>query len=107
MSVSLVKATDEIALVCSVRAMPGNFHFEGRCESCDAHRMSRLTLGQVEDRYYQGRVTQIQYEAYTWAFDYLSPYRNNPTRPFDSAVRRFARALFRYRDVEIPESLTN
>lgn len=107
MSVSLVKATDEIALECSVRDWPRNYHFEGKCESCDAHTMSRLTLGQVEDRYYQGRISQLQYEGYTWTFEYLSPYRNNPCRPFDPAVRRIARALFRYRSVEIPEVLAD
>ena len=102
MSVSLVKPSDEISLECSVRESSTNFHFEGKCESCDAHRMSRLTLGGVEDRYYSGRLTQTQYEAYTWAFDYLSPYRNNPARPFNPAVRRIARALFRFRERDVP-----
>src|SRR5690606_41964882 len=52
------KPSDEISLECSVRESSTNFHFEGKCESCDAHRMSRLTLGGVEDRYYSGRLTQ-------------------------------------------------
>ncbi|MFD5308330.1 hypothetical protein [Streptomyces ardesiacus] len=103
--VSLVKATPEIPLECSARDWPRNYHFEGKCTSCDAHTLSRLTLGQVEDRYYQGRVSQDQFEAYMWAFDYLSAYRNNPVRSDIPEVRRIARALFRFRAFEIPAGI--
>jgi hypothetical protein len=44
-------------------------HLLGRCEECDAHYMSRMTLEQVERWYHRGVLGQDQFEAfmYVWA----------------------------------------
>jgi hypothetical protein len=75
----------------------GNRHLELRCEDCDVLRMSRLTLGSLEDQYHTGRVTQDDYEAYTYVFSTLSGLHANPTVPSFPAVRRIARKLLAVR----------
>src|SRR6201985_780897 len=93
---------------CDARRPSANYHFEGRCDYCDAITLSQSTLGQVEDRYNEGRVWQYQFEAYRYVFALLSPHgalsydRETPTDP---PVREFARLLRRARDFEIPEAL--
>ncbi|AZM51836.1 hypothetical protein DMA15_03900 [Streptomyces sp. WAC 01529] len=93
---------------CPILDAPDNYHFEGRCEDCDVKTLSRLSLGQVEDRYYAGRTGQDQFEAYVYVWATLSPsgsgggWRETPT---DLNVRRIARKLLRARDFEIPAAL--
>ena len=57
----------------------GTNHLESaQCLECDSHRYQRLTLGQVEDWYRTGRMSQDWYEAYmhVWA---TSAYRYSGT----------------------------
>ena len=46
-----------------------DMHFEGICEACDVARASHQSMGEVDDRYRQGRVGQDLFEAYmhVWA----------------------------------------
>lgn len=67
-------------------------HFEGRCDDCDARRISRLTLGQVEDQYRVGRVSQDQFEGYLYARDLLR-FGGAAQATVIPAVMRFARKL--------------
>lgn len=93
---------------CPVLSDPSNYHFEGKCEDCDALYQSRMPLGQIEDLYRSGRVTQEQYEAYTLVWALLSPTRD-PSLPDpvaeDPIVRRVARKLCRAKGFEIPAAL--
>jgi hypothetical protein len=93
---------------CSVLPQPRNYHFEGKCEDCDAHYLSRMPLGQIEDLYRTGRVTQEQYEAYTLVWALLSPTRD-PSLPDpmieDPIVRRVARKLCRAKGLPIPAAV--
>lgn len=88
--------------VCPVRGNPpGNYHFEGRCEDCDAWRLARLTLAEVEDRYHAGRVSQDQFEAYmhcwtTGAFRYSNLGAGWTDPPTDPTVRRIVARIRRY-----------
>ena len=81
-------------------------HLDSYCDDCDVRRMSRLTLGQVEDQYHAARVDQDQYEAYAYVWTALSTSRTGhipaPTIP---AVRRIARKLFAAKGFEIPTDL--
>jgi hypothetical protein len=99
--------TDE-TFTCPVLDEPGNYHFEGRCEDCDIAALSRLNLGQVDDRYQVGRVTQSQFEAYMHVWATLSPAGSHAgwrETPKNSDVRRIARKLLRARDVAVPAEL--
>jgi hypothetical protein len=44
-------------------------HFFGRCDECDLHIISRMTMGEVEGWYHVGKIGQDMYEAfmYVWA----------------------------------------
>lgn len=81
------------------------WHREMVCEDCDSRRMAKLTLGDVEDRYCTGRLSQEDFEAYGYAYDFLSPIRGVPDAPVDPVVRRIARKLFALRRFNIPEEL--
>ena len=87
---------------CPVRGNPpGNYHFEGHCEDCDALYLSRETLEQVEYRYRTGRVSQDQFEAYmhcwsTGAFRYSSLGDGWTTPPTDPTVVRIVARIRRY-----------
>lgn len=81
-------------------------HFELRCETCDVRRMSRLSLDAVQSQYHQGRLTQEDYEAYSYVHWLLSPYRGTPTAPEHPQVRRIARKLLRARSFDVPEELS-
>jgi hypothetical protein len=100
----------EEQIICPTFEQPGNFHFELRCEDCDAQRLSRLNLGQVDDRYREGRVTQNGFEAYMFVWAHLSPsgsraeWREMPTEP---TVRRIARKLLTIREFAIPAQLVD
>lgn len=92
---------------CPVLDEPDNYHFEARCEDCDVKYLSGMSLGQVEDRYNVGRVTQDEYEAYTLAWALLSP-TGNPAAVTVSdipAVRRIARKLIRAKGLDVPAAL--
>jgi hypothetical protein len=94
--------------ICDARRSPGNYHLEGRCDYCDAITLSQATLGQVEDRYNEGRVWQYQFEAYRYVFALLSPSGALPydrETPTDPPVREFARMLLRAKNFEVPETL--
>ena len=93
---------------CPILDAPDNYHFEGRCEDCDAKYQSRMTLGKIEDLYHTGRVTQDQYEAYRYVWALLSPTGSSPEwadTPEDPTVRRIARKLLRSRAFEVPINL--
>lgn len=90
---------------CPLVDEPGNYHFEGHCEDCDVATLARLTLGQVEDRYHVGRISQDQYEAYMHVWALLSPHRGRPEwrdNPTDPAAQRIARKLRRRLEVSRP-----
>lgn len=93
---------------CPIVDARGDWHFELRCEDCDIRRLSRATLGQVEDRYHVGRITQDQYEAYRHVWARLSPHGGQPARrdtPETPAVRRLVRKLLRARGFAVPAEL--
>ncbi|MFF2184623.1 hypothetical protein [Streptomyces sp. NPDC058155] len=95
-------------ITCEVLYEPGNYHFERRCEDCDAKYMSRMTLGQIEDRYLTGRISQDQFEAYMYIWATFSPNGSHPewkATPSDAPVRRIARKLIKVRGFEIPAAL--
>ena len=97
----------EEEVTCPIIDAPDNYHFEGRCEDCDVKYMSRCSLGEIEDRYHVGRISQDQYEAYCLAWALLSP-TGNPDRvliPEIPAVRRIARKLIRAKGFEVPAEL--
>jgi hypothetical protein len=48
-------------------------HFLGWCEQCDAHYMVGMTLGQVENWYRQGALSQDEYEAYMYVWVTSAP----------------------------------
>lgn len=105
---------------CPVQAQPGNYHFEGRCEDCDALYLSKMTANDVEHRYYTGRVSQDQFEAYmhVWATSatrYGTDARLWATVPTDPEVIRIATAIRKHAGVptlaepvavEVPEQHT-
>jgi hypothetical protein len=90
--------------ICPVRGNPpGNYHFTGYCEDCDAYFLSRLTFGQVEIRYHDGRVSQDQFEAYmhcwaTGAFRYSNLGVGWTDPPADPIVVRIVARIRRYTD---------
>ena len=90
---------------CTTRNEPGNYHFELKCEDCDVWRMSRSSLDQVDDLYRQGRVTQDDFEAFSYVFTLLSPYQGTPPVPTDADVRRIARKLLVVRSFDVPAEL--
>jgi hypothetical protein len=92
---------------CPIVADLDNYHFELRCEDCDVSRMSRLSLVQVEDLHYQGRLTQDDFEAYGYVHALLSPYSGAPTVPTIPAVRRIARKLLAARSFDVPSELAD
>jgi hypothetical protein len=99
-------------ITCPVLNEVGNFHFEMRCEDCDVNRLSRKTLGAVEDLFQQGRVTRNQLDAYQWAWALLSPTGSNPHwahQPYvtDPDVRRIARKLLTIRGLAVPDELSD
>lgn len=99
-------------VTCPIVNQQGNYHFEMVCEDCDVKVLSRLNLGQVEDRFEQGRITHDQFDAYRWVWALLSPTGSNPhwtNQPYvtDPDVRRIARKLCRVRQFPIPEQLVD
>lgn len=98
-------ADSEILDVCAVRGNPpGNYHFSGHCEDCDAYFLSRMTLAQVEDGY-RGHgirpVSQDQFEAYmhcwaTGAFRYSTLGDGWTDPPTDPAVARIVARIRRH-----------
>lgn len=99
--------TDE-QTTCPIVEAPGDHHFELRCEDCDVARLARATLGQVDDRYRVGRVTQDQYEAYCHVWALLSPHGGQPAwrrTPEIPAVQRIVRKLLRARGLIVPAEL--
>jgi hypothetical protein len=95
---------------CPTFAEPGDIHLELRCEDCDAQRLARLNLGQVEDRYQQGRFTQKAFEAYMFVWATLSPAGSRAEwreTPQDADVRRIARKLLAIRDFAVPAELVD
>jgi hypothetical protein len=102
--------TEEIT--CPVLDEVGNYHFEGRCEDCDVKYMSRMGLGQIEDRFSQHRVSRNQLDAYRWVWALLSPSGSNPhwkNQPYvrDPDVRRIARKLCRIKNLAVPAVLND
>ncbi|BBC30063.1 hypothetical protein SGFS_013570 [Streptomyces graminofaciens] len=99
--------TEELP-TCPILGAPDNYHFEGHCEDCDIKTLSRLNLGQVEDRYHDGRTGQGQFEAYMHVWATLSPHKGRAEwreTPKDPDVRRIARKLLAARHFEIPADL--
>ncbi len=92
---------DTEGITCPLVPWDGNYHFELRCEDCDVWRMSRATLDQVDAWHFQGRITQDDFEAYTWLHGRLSPYSRVGPVPEIPAVRRIARKLLAARP-ELP-----
>lgn len=90
---------------CTILDTQSNGHFELRCEDCDVWRMSRASMDQVEDWYRVGRVTQDDFEAFSYVFALMSPYRGAPVAPTDTAVRRIARKLLAARSFDVPPEL--
>jgi hypothetical protein len=83
-------------------------HLDLYCEDCDARRMSRASLGTVEDLHHQGRLTQDDLEAYMHVWARYSPHGGQSvwrTVPEDGNVRRIARKLIMFRDWEVPADL--
>lgn len=94
---------------CPLVPVPGNRHFRGLCEDCDVAAMAYMTLGAVEDAYYQGRLGQDAYEAFCHVWAILSPARSGGgwrRTPEDDTVRRIARKLLRSRNYAVPSALT-
>lgn len=99
----------EEEITCPIIAGADNYHFEGHCEDCDAKYLSRCSLGEIEDRYHVGRISQDQFEAYSYLWALLSPTGSRPewrATPEDQTVRRIARKLLRVRGFDIPAELT-
>lgn len=92
---------------CPVVDVQGDYHLEGRCEDCDVRTLSRLTLGEVEDRHHAGRITQEQYEAYDYVHSLLSGTRYTLAVPAAPAARRIARKLLRAHGDAIPAELND
>jgi hypothetical protein len=90
---------------CQIEDEPDQSHSEMKCEDCDVRRMSRLSQDRVDDRYRQGRLTQDDYEAYSYVFGLLSPYQGTPETPTGSHVRRIARKLLAVRSFDVPSVL--
>lgn len=83
----------------------GDVHLTLRCEDCDVFRMSRMTLGEVESSYQEGRVGQEDFESYEYVWTLLSPHRGTPAAPDCPDVRRFARKLLRIHSFDVPAAL--
>jgi L-serine deaminase len=99
----------EETATCPTLNEPDNYHFERLCEDCDVKTLSRLNLGQVEDRHRTGRIWQDQFEAYMHLWAVLSPIGSLAewrATPGDLNVRRVARKLLRARGLAIPASLS-
>lgn len=99
--------TDETK-TCPIVDEPGDYHFEMRCEDCDVAQLVRLNLGQVEDRYHVGRITQDEFEAYMYVWATLSPSGSRPewrTAPERPDVRRITRKLLRAKGRVLPAEL--
>ncbi|MEV1157762.1 hypothetical protein AB0J27_20420 [Micromonospora chokoriensis] len=92
------------ATTCPIR-LAGDFHLDARrCEDCTAQRLSRLTLGEVEERYHTGRIGQDAFEGYALAWALLSP-TGDPDRvtiPDLPDVCRFARKVIKARGLPVP-----
>jgi hypothetical protein len=101
-------ADEEVTCPIITEPQPGNFHFEMRCEDCDIRfRLATATLGEVEDLYRQGRITQDEFEGYCLAWDLLSPSRDAARVVISAfpAVRRIARKLMRVKGIGVPAVL--
>lgn len=101
--------TEEV-VSCPIVDAPDNYHFERICEDCDVKYLSRMTLGQVEDRHSQGRISRDQLDAYRWVWAALSPTGSNPhwrNQPYvtDPDVRRIARKFCRIKGFKIPAEM--
>lgn len=95
---------------CPILGEPGNYHFEMVCEDCDVQTLSRLTLGDVESRFEQGRVSRDELDAYRWVWALMSSSGSNrhwAHQPYitDPAVIRIARKLVRARNFDMPAGL--
>lgn len=78
-----------------------DYHFEGRCEDCDASRMCGMTLGQVEERYWTGRLSQDQYEAWLVADAWLR-YQTRPSLNDAHGTGRIARKMITLGGLDVP-----
>ena len=92
---------------CPIVDARDNRHLEERCEDCDIRTLSRLTLGEVEDRYHVGRTTLDQFEAYDYVHSLLSATRYTRPVPAEPAARRIARKLLRAHGDAVPAELND
>lgn len=104
MGVKMINEADQVTcpLVLEPETVPGtwlrNRHLELKCEDCEAHGLlSGVTLGQVEDRYRQGRITQRTFEAYSFIWTQLATHfcGGGMGLPDCEDARRVARKLWR------------
>jgi len=91
---------EEAPAECTALAIPGNTHFmTDHCVECNAHRMVRMSLDQVESWYRSGHFSQDEYEGYAYAWA-TSTYRfSQPAEsrvPNDPAVLRVVSAIRRH-----------
>lgn len=86
--------SDEIT--CALVEKTDDYHFAMLCEDCDALTLSRITLRQAEQRYREGLITQVEFEAYMYVWATFSPHGAKPewtVTPFDSDVLRVAKKI--------------
>lgn len=97
-------------IVCPILNERGNYHFENLCEDCDVKELARMSLGDVEGRREQSRITLNEFDAYRWVWALFSPSGSNPhwkNQPYvlDPDVRRIARKLCRAKGLLVPAAL--
>lgn len=93
-------------VTCELIGVPINYHFRLCCEDCDAHLIAKFNLGKAEQAYYDGRMTQDQFEAYMYCWAVLSPHGGRPEwskTPENPDVLRIARKIAFFIGVELPE----
>lgn len=79
-------------------------HFLGRCEECDAHYLSGRTLEEVERWYWQGMISQDQWEAYgyvwatsAWRSDHWDSWKVPPVIPAVVRIAEIMQGILRER----------
>jgi hypothetical protein len=99
-------------LVLAPQPVPGswmtNRHLLHVCEDCSVLALSRMNLGQVEDGYHAGTVTQDGYEGYGYAWAVSTPRFTRAellTPPEVESARRVARKLFLIRGEDYPAEI--
>lgn len=103
-----VVETDAPSASCPVLAEPGNMHFMGRCDVCDAHRLAKMSPDKVEQWYHSGHFGQAKYEAYMHAWATSAPRYTASgwvAEPTDPEVVRLVALIRRAAGIKPPVSL--